>query len=181
MRLVAQRFTRALGWVAPSVLLAISCGSAVPDDLAEVKAMVRERFPDAPQISTDDLASWLADETSLPPILLDVRAAPEFEISHLRGAHLATDLHAARRILEGTSKDAAVIAYCSVGYRSSQLVERLRAAGFSNVSSLEGSIFQWANEGRAVYRGSVRASLVHPFDEEWGRFLRPSLRAPPAR
>ena len=172
---------RAGGWFtlgALGALLATSCGSAAPEDLAEVKAMVRARFPAAPQISTADLAAWLADETRTQPILLDVRAVAEFEISHLPGAHRAADMQAARRILEGVDKDAAIVAYCAVGYRSSQLVERLRAGGFSNVSSLEGSIFQWANESRKIYRGDAPVQLVHPFDEKWGRLLKPSLRAP---
>jgi rhodanese-related sulfurtransferase len=181
MRSSVHALCRAARWVALGALGATSCGSDAPEDLTEMKAVVRDRFPDAPQISTADLAAWLADETLPQPILLDVRTATEFEISHLRGAHLAGDVQAAQRVLEGANKDAAIIAYCSVGYRSSQLVERLRAAGFSNVSSLEGSIFQWANEGRAVYRDDVRVEFVHPFDDEWGRLLKPSLRAPPPR
>lgn len=169
-----SRFT--LG--ALGALLAASCGGAAPDGLAEVQAMVRERFPAAPQISTADLAAWLADETRPQPLLLDVRAAAEFEISHLAGAQRAADMEAALHVLEGVDTDAAIVAYCSVGYRSSQLVERLRAVGFSNVSNLDGSIFQWANEGRTVYRNDAPVRLVHPFDEDWSRLLRPSLRAP---
>ena len=130
MRPSIQALFRAACWVGLGASFATSCGSEAPEDLTEVKAVVRDRFPDAPQLSTADLAAWLADETLPQPILLDARSAPEYEISHLRGAHLAGDLQAAQRVLEGADKDVAIIAYCSVGYRSSQLVERLRADGF---------------------------------------------------
>jgi 3-mercaptopyruvate sulfurtransferase SseA len=67
--------------------------------------------------------------------------------------------------------------YCSVGYRSARIVERLRAAGHSDVRNLRGSIFQWANEGRPVVRGDSTVHKVHPFDATWGRLLNADLRA----
>ena len=43
--------------------------------------------------------------------------------------------------------------YCAVGYRSAEMATQLRAAGFTNVRNLEGSIFQWANEHRPLVHG----------------------------
>jgi hypothetical protein len=46
------------------------------------------------------------------------------------------------------------------------------------VYNLDGSIFQWANEGRPLYSGTNRVASVHPYDREWGRFLKKELHAP---
>ena len=73
--------------------------------------------------------------------------------------------------LEPKDSEHTVVVYCSVGYRSSQLAQELRRQGFENVFNLEGSLFQWANEGRPLYRGKERAYRAHPYDEEWGQLL----------
>ena len=54
---------------------------------------------------------------------------------------------------DGIAKDAPIVTYCSVGYRSGKMAERLQAAGYTNVRNLEGSIFKWANEHRPLVRG----------------------------
>jgi 3-mercaptopyruvate sulfurtransferase SseA len=64
-----------------------------------------------------------------------------------------------------------------VGYRSSELATRLQRAGQTNVTNLEGSIFQWANEGRALEASGKPATRVHPYNEKFGRLLKPELRA----
>jgi hypothetical protein len=57
------------------------------------------------------------------------------------------------------------------------MAERLQKAGFTNVMNLEGSIFQWANEGRPVYRDAAEVQQVHPYDGIWGKLLDKDLRA----
>lgn len=146
------------------------CGVAVDQDLAEFEAKIRREFPSVTQISTEDLAGWLADPDRPPPIIIDARAPEEFAVSHLPGA-----LHAQNReqveALTAGEKNRDLVLYCSVGYRSSILAERLAESGFQNVRNLEGSIFRWANEGRPLYRGSTPVEVVHPYDDSWGRFL----------
>jgi rhodanese-related sulfurtransferase len=91
-----------------------------------------------------------------------------------RGAPSAS----AESVSAGLAKDTPIVTYCAVGYRSGDLAERLRAAGFSNVHNLEGSIFQWANEHRPLVREEQRASMVHPYSTFWGRLLNDDVRAP---
>ena len=75
-------------------------------------------------------------------MLLDVREIEEYEVSHLSGAlQVNPDLKDFSE-LDGITTDTPIIAYCSVGYRSSALVQRLMEAGYTNVSNLEGSIFR---------------------------------------
>ena len=140
----------------------------------EVKARIRREFPQVRQISTAQLADWLADKDRTKPVLLDVRAAEEFDVSHLTGARR---IDPAAQTAPGVNKDAPIVTYCSVGYRSSSLATRLIAAGYTNVQNLEGSIFQWANEGRPLVRDGKPADKVHPYDKRWGELLRPERRA----
>ena len=58
------------------------------------------------------------------------------------------------------------------------MAQRLSEAGFTNVVNLEGSIFEWANQGHPVYREDRAVALVHPYDAVWGLLLKKDLRAP---
>lgn len=147
-----------------------------PMDWAALKEEIRTAYPDVPHITTDSLTAWLA-RPGPPPLLLDVRTGAEFAVSHLRRARrIDPDTHDLA-LLHDLARDAPIVAYCSVGYRSAAMAERLRAAGFTNVVNLEGSIFAWANEGRPVYRDDRVVRQVHPYDETWGELLKEDLRA----
>lgn len=163
-----------------SVLLSIfGITSGCGQDLgwSAVDRMIARSHPDARHLSTDSLAALLADSTRARPILLDTRPPAEYRVSHLQGARRIDPDATAFPMLEGVPKDTLIVAYCSVGYRSSGIVERLQAAGFTNAYNLDGSIFRWANEGRPVYRNGQRAEHVHPFDAVWGRLLDDDLHA----
>jgi rhodanese-related sulfurtransferase len=141
-----------------------------------VKRWVRRSFPNAPSISTQDLADWLGKEEGPRPILIDARKDSEFAVSHLLNAHHASNVEAIEKIELPRHQPAVV--YCSIGYRSARLVEKLQQAGFTNVYNLEGSIFQWANEGRPLVKDGVPVQAVHPYNKTWGLLLNsPDLRA----
>jgi rhodanese-related sulfurtransferase len=140
-------------------------------DWAAIKQSMRERHPSVPQLTVEQLRQWSADGSRAPALLLDARAPAEYAVSHLQGAHLAPDLAAARRALEGRAKDTPVVVYCSVGVRSTALAEKLIGEGWRNVSNLEGSIFEWANRGYPLFRGATNATQVHPYNKHWGRLL----------
>lgn len=140
--------------------------------------MIRAKFPDVAQLSTDSLQTWLDESAKAePPLLLDVREKEEYEVSHLQDAVPALTEEEALRALEGVAPDRPVVLYCSVGYRSSEMAGYLQKRGFKKVYNLEGSIFAWANEGRPVYRGEERVHKVHPYDRVWGKLLKKALRA----
>lgn len=131
--------------------------------------MVRQDFPRVQHISTEELAKMLDAHSDIS--LLDTREPEEYEISHLKGAVLAEDVGDALDALENRNRDDLVVVYCSVGYRSSNIANKLARRGFSNVVNVEGSLFKWANENRPIYRGDTEAKKVHPYDDEWGRLL----------
>jgi rhodanese-related sulfurtransferase len=142
-----------------------------PLDIETIKTITRIAFPTVPNISTVDLEEWL---TGMDPVkLIDVRSCTEFEVSHLPGALNARSASEIRASLPNTA--AKVVLYCSVGFRSAKLVASTRNLGFPNVVNLEGSIFQWANEGRPLYSGQVRAEQVHPCSAMWSGLLKTGL------
>jgi rhodanese-related sulfurtransferase len=151
------------------------CASATAGGLDTMKLFVRIRFWNVPQIGTKELATWLA--TDRPPLLLDVRTREEYGVSHIPGAQRVDPEADAAATLAGLPKDRPVVTYCAVGYRSAALAQRLIAAGRKDVFNLEGSIFQWANEGRPLERDGKSVSVVHPYNKTWGKLLDPQRRA----
>ncbi len=146
------------------------------EGLIHMKQVVRTVFPTVPQISTTNLSTWLADTNRIQPVLLDVRTIPEFMVSHLRGAWQVDTNSPPEDTLNKLPKGRPVVVYCSVGYRSSEFATKIMKLGFTNVVNLEGSIFQWANEGRPLVKNGQPTSLVHPYNETFGKMLRPTLR-----
>ena len=131
-----------------------------------IKARIAKEFPNVKSIGTAELA-----KVEPKPVLLDVRTAAEFDVSHLAGARRADPEATAASV--ALPKNTPIVTYCSVGYRSAKFAQRLQDAGFTNVRNLEGSIFQWANEGRPI----EPAGKVHPYNSKWGALLNPTLRA----
>ena len=120
-----------------------------------VERMIESDFPSVPQITTDSLARRLQEAPASPPVLLDARAKDEYAVSHLRGAYRIDPSSASHPVLDTLDRDAPVVVYCSVGYRSAKVTAALQERGFTQVANLKGSIFRWANEGRPVVRGST--------------------------
>jgi rhodanese-related sulfurtransferase len=143
-----------------------------------LKKSLRSKFTNIDWISTGELADWLANKSRPAPLLLDVRTPAEWEVSHLPGARRVDPNAPAESVAADLPKETPIVTYCAVGYRSGEMANRLRAAGFTNVHNLEGSIFQWANEHRPLVRGEERVTQVHPFNSFWGRLLKDDVRAP---
>ncbi len=138
---------------------------------------IRTKFPTVTHISTDTLQSWLDEPPQRENLLLfDVREPEEYAVSHLQDARPVPSKDEALKALQGAPSDQRIVLYCSVGYRSSELAQFLMKKGYTEIYNLEGSIFAWANEGRPVYRGKERVTVVHPYDRTWGRLLKESLR-----
>ena len=141
-----------------------------------IKKIVRARFPEVRQLSTSGLDAWLANPDRPRPWILDVRRQEEFSVSHLPGATRVDPGTEGRALEDLVPTNQPVVLYCSVGYRSSALARRWMKAGRTNVFNLEGSAFQWANEGRPLDGGSGPASKVHPYSKRWAILLKPEVR-----
>jgi rhodanese-related sulfurtransferase len=153
---------------------------ACSDDLGwtAVDRIIEAEYPEVVQISTDSLAALLAASVgSDGPLLLDVRSAEEYAVSHLDGAIHVDPEDTVLSFLDTLTTARPIIAYCSVGVRSSRMVRRLMKRGWTETANLEGSIFKWANEGRTVVREGMPVGAVHPYDAFWGRLLNDSLHS----
>lgn len=139
-----------------------------PKDWPTTITVVREQFPHVKQITTSELAVQIS--AGAPPLIIDVRTKAEFEVSHLAGAINAESTRDVQAAIERAPGRPAVL-YCSVGYRSSAVAEKLVQRGVKNVANLEGSIFAWANEGRLLVKDAQPATLVHPYNARWGKLL----------
>jgi rhodanese-related sulfurtransferase len=144
-------------------------------DLNEMIATVHEKFPDVTHIDTAGVKELIAKQPDVQ--IIDVREPDEFNASHIPGAINVPPETPDDELLAKVKADAPVIVYCSVGWRSSELAERLKAAGRSNVSNYAGSIFAWANAEQPLQSTAGTVKTVHPYDSHWGRYLKPEHRA----
>ena len=163
--------------VAILCLACSSCFSQEDLDWPSLKREIRKQFPSVAQLSTERLALWLHVSDTTKPVLLDSRALEEYKTSHLQGAKFAGSEKEVLKTTRDLNRGHPIVVYCSVGYRSSKLAVELQGLGFKNVYNLEGSIFQWANEGRPVYSKGVEVKQVHPYNLKWGKLLNKELWA----
>jgi rhodanese-related sulfurtransferase len=128
-----------------------------------------------PQITPDSLAHLLNEENKT--LVLDTRAKKEFEVSHIQNAtYIGYDDFELKQ-LESTPFDQPIVVYCSVGYRSERIGEKLLKAGYSEVYNLYGGIFQWVNEGRAVYNiNQELTDSIHAYSKSWGKWIKKGVK-----
>jgi len=131
-----------------------------------INAEIDRKYPNIISISTDDFKKIL--DKGHPPVIIDVRAREEFEISHLPGALHIQDFQEIQ-----LSRNTPVVAYCSVGIRSAKFLKRLQKKGYKQINNLRGSIFEWANKGYPLMRNMKPVFTVHPYNQRWGRLLKP--------
>lgn len=146
---------------------------------AHAQRIANEAYRDKLADLLDRDIAWVdvpAADTLANAIWLDAREREEFDVSHLRGARWIgfDDFELSRT--KGIPKDAMIVVYCSVGYRSGKITELLMEAGFTNALNLYGGIFEWVNTDHAVVKGSTPTHLVHAYDRSWGRWLRKGVK-----
>ncbi len=94
-------------------------------------------------LTAPELATWLADETREPPLLLDVREPWEYDTCRINGSQLMPMQSVPMR-QEELDPEQAVVCICHHGARSMQVAAFLERAGFANVTNLTGGIHAWA-------------------------------------
>ncbi len=116
--------------------------------------------------------SELKQELSKKPIVLDVREKNEFLVSHLEGANFVSfDNYNFDKISHLLDKKRKIILYCSVGYRSGVITQKLREKGFDTYN-LYGGIFEWINQGNSlVDNNGQRTYKVHGHNKNWSIWL----------
>lgn len=173
-----------MSWRSWSLLLLLACVLTLglvaacrhrPADLGAAIAWVADRHPEVPRLTGAELASRSADAY----LLLDVRSAAEWAVSHLPGATRCENADAA--IAAARQRGVVcIVVYCSIGERSSRLAEQILAqAPNLQVHDLAGGIFTWASEGRPLADANGQPTrLVHPYDAVWSNLVPADQRAP---
>lgn len=107
-------------------------------------------------------------------ILLDARGKNEYETSHIYKAKFVGYDTFKESSLSSLSKTDSIYIYCSIGYRSEKIGEKLLALGFKNVFNLYGGVFNWVNSGYKVTGNNGKQTTeVHGYDKEWSKMLNP--------
>ncbi len=105
-------------------------------------------------------------------VILDARDKLEFDIAHIKGAKLIGYEHFDKSVLNKIPKDSKIVVYCSIGYRSEKIALKLKKLGYSNVFNLYGSIFEWVNQGNAVYdKNEILSHRIHTYNKEWSKWV----------
>lgn len=109
--------------------------------------------------------------------LLDARPQQEYDVSHLPGAIVVGyDDFAIDNVLSKVPVMDTVVVYCSVGYRSGKIGEKLQRAGYKNVYNLSGGIFGWANDGHSLVNlENKETKKVHGFNKKWSKWLKKEI------
>lgn len=165
--------TRFFSWLGVLALLGyVACQRRKPDAppttnplySAVLNGLLRESVP---FVSVAQLR-----QPPAPPVLLDAREAPEFAVSHLRGARLVGYDTFSLAAVRDLPKNAPIVVYCSVGARSEKVGAQLKRAGFTNVRNLYGGLFEWVNEGQPVVTAANQPTdRVHAYSLIWGIWL----------
>jgi len=122
-------------------------------------------------ISNTGLDSMRSNSSSI--VLLDTRAKEEYEVSHIEGSEFHDYSSFDASNLKEVSKSDTIVVYCSIGYRSEKIGEKLQEAGYTNVYNLYGGIFHWINEGGVLINNQNDTTYkVHAYNYVWGKFLK---------
>ena len=128
-----------------------------------------------PLIQPAELERWTSREDSL--IILDTRSASEYQVSHIRNARFIDYDSFDTSMISDLPKSSKVVVYCSVGYRSERVGEKLKAQGFEEVYNLYGGIFQWKNHGYTVVNNENQPTdSVHAYNKLWGQWLKKGIK-----
>ncbi len=120
-----------------------------------------------PFISPEEL-----QQLDSPYLLLDTRSPEEYAISHIKGARIVGFEDFRPEEVAQFKRDTTVIVYCSVGYRSEKIGEKLKELGFKHIRNLYGGIFAWKNHGMEVVgKDGLPTDSVHAYNQTWSRWL----------
>ena len=120
-----------------------------------------------PVMGVDELKEMQEDV-----ILLDARPQSEFDVSHIKGAKRIGYKKMEESALAGIDKDEQIVVYCSIGYRSEKVGEKLKGMGFKNVYNLYGSIFEWVNQGNEVVDENEKPTeKIHTYNKRWSKWV----------
>ena len=106
-------------------------------------------------------------------VILDARETEEYNTSHLKNAQLVGyNKFKLKKTLKTLPKNKPIVVYCSIGYRSEKIAEKLQKKGYQ-VYNLYGGIFDWKNKNNTVIDSTNNPTEnVHTYNKEWSKWLK---------
>jgi molybdopterin/thiamine biosynthesis adenylyltransferase/rhodanese-related sulfurtransferase len=114
-------------------------------DYQEFCGVIADEVSDADAITPRELRQLLDSGRNVA--LIDVREPGEWDINHIDGAQLISDVGISSA--EGLAKlprDRTAVLYCKTGVRSAEALVAVRKAGFADAVHLQGGIVAWAEQ-----------------------------------
>jgi rhodanese-related sulfurtransferase len=135
------------------------------------------KFGSVKRVSPAELVAWMKDPGRTPPLLLDIRTAAEYDVSHLDGAIRVDPRQPDLAPLQNVSRHSPLVLYSATGIGATAMAQALGQANFDTLTVMSGGIFRWVNEGHPVVKEHAAVSQVHPFNSKWGHLLKARYRA----
>lgn len=112
-------------------------------------------------------------------VILDARELEEYNVSHIKNARFVGYDHFKMDAIKDVDKNDKIYVYCSIGYRSEKIGEKLQKAGYQNVHNLYGGIFAWGNASYPmVDKDGNSTTAVHGYNKKWAKWLNKSKTRP---
>lgn len=108
-------------------------------------------------------------------VILDTRGYDEFKVSHIPNARWVGYNRFSIEKVKDISKGDTVYVYCSIGYRSEKIGEKLKSAGYKYVFNVYGGIFDWANNGFPLATSKETSKSVHGYNLDWAKWLNKNI------
>lgn len=162
---------RLLKKLLPTTLLLLfmisSCSNTDSSESTAYNSLLQTLLSGSVPIITVEELSKIHDDI----VILDAREPDEYSVSRIPGAkHIGYNEFNIDEI-EHLSKDEEIVVYCSVGYRSEKIGERLQQTGYTNVKNLYGGIFAWVNQHQPVINENGLTHKIHPYGLFWQMWI----------
>ena len=121
-----------------------------------------------PIITVEELSN--KEESDI--LLLDTRDHKEYLVSTIPNAIYVGyddfDISSVSHIPRETE----IVVFCSIGYRSEKIGNKLKIAGYKNVKTLYGSIFAWVNHAYPLVTPSGQPTKrLHTYNKKWSKWV----------
>jgi rhodanese-related sulfurtransferase len=158
------------------ILLNVFCNTYSQKSEEDFNRMVNRLISNSvPVIQPSELKDKIDRSEKL--IILDAREINEYKVSHIKNSIYAGYDKFNKNCVSGVDKNATIVVYCSVGYRSEKIAEKIKKMGYKEVYNLYGGIFKWINSGFPVVDAHQNETLnIHPYNERWGKWLNKGIK-----
>lgn len=116
----------------------------------------------------------VSDAKSMPEVVfLDARTAEEFKVSHIpKAIHVGYKTFKIDSLNTIADKNQTLVVYCSIGVRSEDIAQQLKAEGYNKVFNLYGGIFEWLNQNQELHNSKgTTTDSIHGYSKAWSKWL----------